>query len=71
MEIDCDCDNLTVDANKIYYEIMLKNIIANAIKYGYDFIGDFFYFKNRLIGGNIFWINFLLIINQIKKLYLK
>ena len=34
MEIDCDCDNLTVDANKIFYEIMLKNIIANAIKYG-------------------------------------
>jgi signal transduction histidine kinase len=35
-EIDHENSNLIVDANKIYYEIMLKNIIANAIKYSYD-----------------------------------
>ena len=36
LEIDRDSNNLIVDANKIYYEIMLKNIIGNAIKYSYD-----------------------------------
>jgi signal transduction histidine kinase len=36
LNIDQQSHNLMINANKIYYEIMLKNIIANAIKYSYE-----------------------------------